>query len=186
MTDPLTLTHPELDRGRLQVRFQWHEDRFAQRISGTAADGRAALAWEAVNPLDTTQREVAWPPSPPIQELSRETIGDRELLLGVGRAGTAHWSVSIETLVIDGRAVLFFDWACRSSQPAGWLGCSYRAEPAGQSGLVESLDIVPLIVICHDDTDCQTDTTGGWQIAPKQLPDSWPATVRWRYGIGLG
>lgn len=181
MSEPIILSHPETGSGLLQVCFHWQQDRFGHSFRGTSADGqRDSECWETVQPLSDAERGAAWPLSPPLQELSRETIAGSELLLGVGRAGVAHWSVSIETLLIDGCPVLWFDYACRSSQQAQWLGSSYRCTPALASGSGM------LRLICHDDTQSTTDRDGVWQIQPRQLPQRWPGTARWRFGIALG
>lgn len=194
LPQPLTLAHPQPAGGCLQVSFHWDQDRFAQQISGATADGRQTEIWQAILPGDDAERQHPWPPSPPLQELSREIIDGRELLLGVGRAGIAHWSVSIETRIIDGHPVLYFDYACRSSQPPDWLGASYRRlapppQPHGNPPLAVQTTHTPAVaalsVICRDDTNWQTTDQGDWVIRPRQLPSRWPATGRWRFAIGL-
>jgi hypothetical protein len=71
--------------------------------------------------------ETAWPPSPPLQEIHLHDLGNGEALLGVGMAGTSHWSISLSTKSNS----LVADLACLvKSGIAGPLSSTYRVHPA--------------------------------------------------------
>lgn len=100
--------------GQVKITFTWSNDRFEHEVR----NGHIQLKSIA------GEREAPWPDSPPLQQLSLETIDGRDVILGVGCAGTSHWSVSVEP--IDGGFV--FDWACQVKTPPEWLGTSYQAD----------------------------------------------------------
>ena len=109
------------DDEQLAVEFRWHGDRFVHRV--LTAGG------EQLSSVDGSEDE-AWPPSPPLQQLSPESTGDKTLIFGVGLAGQSHWSVSVEVVEQEGRPALKFDWACRCKQPPERLGTTYTTGPA--------------------------------------------------------
>ena len=111
---PLRLSLPD---GSLHVDFIWQDDRFAHEFE--LRDGSRVASVEGT-------ADQAWPPSPPLQQLSRELIGDRHAILGVGAAGQSHWSISVEISVDDQQTSLKFDVACRSKTDPQWLGSTYR------------------------------------------------------------
>jgi hypothetical protein len=104
--------------GRLCVEFSWQGDRFAQRI---LLDGReVARSVEG----DASQ---AWPPSPPLQQLSRELIQGVETILAVGAAGQTHFSLSAAIAPIGGETPsVRFDWASRCKAGSGLVQSTYR------------------------------------------------------------
>jgi uncharacterized protein (DUF1778 family) len=55
----------------------------------------------------------AWPPSPPLQELDSLSLSAGPAIFGVGRGGTAHWSVSFlqdrQSATADS---ILTEWAC--------------------------------------------------------------------------
>lgn len=118
-----------LDDDSLQVRFVWQGDRFVHSI--LCQDQVTARSVDG----DSQQ---AWPPSPPIQQLSLEHLGGQDVILGVGAAGKSHWSVCVEPVTdSQGRSALKFDWACRSSQALADLGTEYRIAEAAGAGALE-------------------------------------------------
>ena len=104
--------------GRLRIEFAWVEDRYVQRIS---IDGA-----EVGNSIEGNGSE-AWPPSPPVQQLHSQEIDGSPAILGVGAAGTGHWSISVE---LDGDQAIAFDLACRCKAAAEFLGSRYRLDGA--------------------------------------------------------
>jgi len=162
---------------------------FRHRVRLLGRDGMTIADWDAV--LLSEQED--WPASPPVQELSIERIGDRDCLLGVGRAGKSHWSISIETLANGtdeasspaqprtdasdssrfpaGRA-LRFDIACRCPEPPVWLGSTYRTDAGGL------IHLEPL-----GTTRAEWCGTRMLRIEPTVLPPTWPGTVRWQYDL---
>ncbi|MEM8913893.1 MAG: hypothetical protein AAGC97_19205 [Planctomycetota bacterium] len=113
--------------GRLTLRFDWSNDRFAHRVTMR----RSGKHVEAPEPesefLHLTSIEGGstddFPPSPAIQQLSSEVIEGRQMILGVGGSGTSHFSVSIQVVEQDRTSRtglqsdgLHFDWAVRLSK----------------------------------------------------------------------
>lgn len=68
------------------------------------------------------------PPSPPIQDISVEKRAQSQVALGVGMAGTSHWSISMEAGNDSGS--IEFDVACTPrSQPPAYRS-TYLVQPA--------------------------------------------------------
>ncbi|WP_147867120.1 hypothetical protein [Stieleria maiorica] len=148
---PLSLPHPD----RLgRVLFQWDADRFEHAIEFGA--DRIACRSGADG--------LAWPDSPPIQQLSIESIEGREVALGVGCAGTSHWSLSVEPTPDGFR----FDWACRVKETPKQLGTSYDASAA--------MRVVPedLSTVVLDDAAMRIQPDG---------PIASTGTFRWCYTV---
>ena len=67
----------------------WEKDRFSHALGiVTGHEHRVLLSSCEGGPEDL------WPPSPPLQHILKQTIRDNPALLGVGMAGTGHWSAS--------------------------------------------------------------------------------------------
>ncbi len=112
-TSTLRLSLPD---GSLHVDFVWQQDRFVHEFVLPDGSRVASVEGTASQP---------WPPSPPLQQLSRELINDAYAILGVGAAGQSHWSISVEISQYGQRPALKFDVACRSATPQ-WLGSTYQ------------------------------------------------------------
>ena len=115
----VTLTTPD---SRLIVEFTWLADRFVHVVRRA----EEATADSVLCSIEGGPDE-AWPPSPPLQQLSRESIAGQDVILGVGAAGVSHWSVSVESVPVGDAYALKFELACRSKQSAEFLGSSYRS-----------------------------------------------------------
>ncbi len=145
--------------GRLKVVFQWRADRFVQSVfadgelAGTSLDGDG---------------QTDWPASPPIQQLSLETINDASVVLGVGGAGRAHWSISVEC--VD-ESSLKFDLACRVSGEFGQLASSYRASE--------------MLTLTADDGVAESLGDELWRISPTANQAVGTTTRRWVYRLSL-
>lgn len=149
--------------------FWWDQDRYAHRFVGRVDGDIAASSIEGDSSQD-------WPPSPPIQQLSLESVDDQPAVLGVGGAGRGHWSVS----VLTGRdpskvnCVYFqFDLACRSKREEDrLLGSVYRVEKT--------------VEFVSPDSDCveSEDHLSRQQIRISPYDDS-AETVTWSYRIYL-
>src|SRR5207244_9937204 len=106
---------------RLRIEFAWLGDRYGHIISLIDAHGVAERLLESIEGTANDD----WPPSPPLQSLSMETLTDgRRVALLVGLAGRSHWSASIEPAL--GKAELVFDLACRHGPNHGMLGSRYH------------------------------------------------------------
>ncbi|MEM9828481.1 MAG: hypothetical protein AAF958_17970 [Planctomycetota bacterium] len=109
-----------LAAGPWRIEFFQAGDRFRHRL----CVGDQCIA----ETIDDDGGDPAWPPSPPIQQLSKEPIGSGEAILGVGGAGTGHWSLSVSQ-VMDAQqnsVALNIEWACRTTEAPQYLGTRYR------------------------------------------------------------
>jgi hypothetical protein len=106
---------------RIRVEFTPRGDRYVHIISMLDPSGQIQPLLESVE----GSADDPWPPSPPLQSLSIETLPDgRSAALLVGMAGRSHWSASIEP---DRDApALIFDVACRHPERPLSLGSRYR------------------------------------------------------------
>jgi len=103
----------------LALTFHRQQDRYRHEITLVTPAG--PVPWlESVESSDA----IAWPDSPPFQELSLEWQNDRQVALLVGMAGKSYWSASIETNAAT--RSLRFDIACRLREPPQKLGNTYR------------------------------------------------------------
>ena len=169
--------------GAVQVGFTRLADRFGHWIA--ARDGGG---WRRLLESVEGEGEAPWPPSPALQELHVESRGEHNVVaLLVGRAGPAHWSLSVELAEpAAGGSRLAYDLACRVGVAPGWLGSSYRLGKGVRAERVEE--------------KLQLDWPGGrakldfplskWQandgvlvIERREDPPRWPATVRWGFAL---
>ena len=111
---------------QLTVEFTWHVDRYVHRIISDAGC--------ELTSVDGTPEDL-WPSSPPIQQLSLESIDGQSVLLGVGAAGSGHWSISVSSVVDGEYDALKFELACRSREVPDRLASTYRH---GASGSIDS------------------------------------------------
>jgi hypothetical protein len=189
---------------QLVTNFHWHRDRFLHQLwllptadtapADAPPQGRPAVeAVEDIAPL-------AWPLNPPLQQLDHcQLSGHRQGLVGLGMAGTSHWSLAVE---VEGSR-LWFDVACRVQQAPGPLRSSYRwadagERPAGQSWRLRQPRAAVLFFPRDDHAGsplvgleltaderstelCVDECAGLLQLRPKQPPATWPATICWRY-----
>ena len=151
---PLSLNHPD---GLGSVHFVWNDDRFGHSI----AIGQFEVFCVAGSD------HASWPDSPPIQQLSIETIEGRDVALGVGCAGTSHWSLSIEPTQ-DG---FHFDWACRAKESPNQLGTTY--DPNAKIVFEPQIDATASV------------DSNKTKVEPSQ-PLSGADTYRWQYKVRLG
>ncbi len=114
---------------RLRLSLAWRQDRYQTELF-LDEESSSTLLLSSVE----GSAQDRWPASPPLQSLALESRGEQTVALAVGMAGKAHWSASIETLPEP--LALRFDYACRLSEPAEFLGSTF--EPAQtNSGLFE-------------------------------------------------
>ncbi len=131
-----------------------------------------------------------WPHSPPLQQLDAcPQRGQRQGLVGLGAAGTSHWSLAVES---DVSGCLSFDVACRVRTPPIFLGSTYELVlPTGQhTHVVEGISFDGpegwRWSLQGGDRDgpvrCQLEAQR-LVIRPANCPDTWPATIRWKYRL---
>jgi len=134
--------------------------------------------------------EDAWPPSPPLQQLSLEgaRAGHQAALL-IGMAGRSHWSLSV-VKIADEPGSLEFDVACRANQSPLRLGSSYHTRipaSADRSGVVLQAAPIPVRISADaglDGTRCEIAVCEG-RLTIVSTPDArpMPATYRWKYHV---
>jgi hypothetical protein len=174
----------------LRVEFVRHGDRYGHRLIAVDKDGRKLLVLESVE----GGAAESWPPSPPLRNLSIETLPDgRRVALFVGMAGRGHWSASIEAL--PDAAAFVFDIACRSSGGEPELASSYRLSAPSAAKLFIAADQT-WIEVSSEQRDVVISPAGE-PAAPcslKMLSDTSFAiapqpqrgvTTRWKYRIEL-
>lgn len=86
--------------------------------------------------------QTLWPPSPPIQDVTFEERNDCSVFLGVGRAGTAHWSSSFQ--LMDNKRRLVIEHACRTPVVPEVLSISYSIK---DHWLIDAPDKKGLVVL---------------------------------------
>ncbi|QDV67951.1 hypothetical protein Poly24_16570 [Rosistilla carotiformis] len=167
----------------LALRLVWQQDRFGHAIDVLQAGQRSPLLETVVDPAPT-----AWPRNTPLQQASLETIDGRLAILGVGLAGTSHWSLSLETLA--GESVgLRIDCACRCTTAPESLGSQYRwadgidCQTDAFAGILFRGDQVCVQVAPDDEKTVITCTADEklCEIRPESLPNETPQTIRWCY-----
>lgn len=169
-----------LSAGNLRVEFWREGDRYRHQIAldlrGTTRPWLASVEGAADDP---------WPPSPPLQELHIEVRpGDKQVALLVGRAGRAHWSLSLE--IDRSRETLLFDVACRCASSANHLQSSYRALDGALRDGTERIAFSGY-ELCLLEGELRFDDGGaGFSIGPGRGVCEAAAiqTFRWRYQIG--
>lgn len=190
---PLCIETPLVGGHALRVEFVWHGDRYRHLIAVARPDGSAVPCFESVE----GGAADPWPPSPPLQSLSIETLPDgRRVALLVGMAGKSHWSASIEPSA-SGRS-LVFDIACRVAGPNPILGSQYclagqpgaMLSPSGDGCRAEvSFGPVLAALATSSEAGCAASIAavgkGEWAIRPPGTP-AVSATTRWKYQCLLG
>jgi len=152
----------------VEIVFSWCGDRWSHAIH---FPGQAdAATWRSVEGRETPGGDAAWPVSPVIVELS--PVPSADAVVGVGRAGKSHFSVSFTTkpagsFPAGSGCRLFVECACRIQEPPGWLGSTYEraGERTGLAGPPSSLVRIPAAI-------------------DPAITGSLPRTVTWSYFVG--
>lgn len=159
----------------------WREaDRYVHQVSLETAAGQRLWLASVEGAADDL-----WPPSPPLQELHLEQRpGGIQVALLVGRAGRAHWSLSVEA---DGsRGTLSFDVACRSRGTADKLHSNYHCSDDCRLKAERVLLSGYEVRLLEGELRFDGVTGSGLSIGPQQnARDAGQVqTFRWRYQIG--
>ncbi len=191
--------------GPLRLSFVKHRDRYAQRLEIKVANqsneaenadkgGMFMPLWETMEAVTAANHSSTdWPASPPLQEVHFETRPDgRQIALAVGRAGSSHWSLSVEPFTAGCGFVM--DVACRVREIPLWLGSSYR-RVTGKDQLLESATYLSddhrnlserIQFAPSPEFEEQTRLEfylEGWNICPADLHGPLPRTIRWQYHV---
>lgn len=152
----------------VEIVFTWCGDRWSHAIH---FPGHAdAATWRSVEGPEEPGGDAAWPVSPVIVELS--PVPSASAVVGVGRAGKSHFSVSFTTkpagsFPAGSGCRLFVECACRIQEPPGWLGSTYEraGERTGSAGPPSRLVRIPAAI-------------------DPAITGSLPRTVTWSYFVG--
>lgn len=134
---------------------------------------------------------TAWPPSPVIQDLSKQEGPSGVFLAGLGMAGKSHWSVVIRT--IPDSAAIEFDLACRVKKEPEWIGSTYsvlNADSQLESAATLKLEVSGAVIRCETLTDepgcCLESEPGRLTLVSNLNPGrELPRTIRWKYRFSL-
>lgn len=126
----------------LRVVFAWTGDRWGHAIEWVDGE-RTVAVWRSVE----GSAQDDWPASPALQDLSLEQLPDgRKVIFLVGKAGSSHWSASVETVADPPQ--LIFDIACRHGA-TGQLGSQYERIVASPPCLFAKSDLASTRVRCE-------------------------------------
>lgn len=193
MPDPQVLATEPKNGIQLMVEFEQANDRWLHRIKAVELDdggaGASANSGEMtlLSSIEGTS-DQDWPASGALQEVTMQELGDNLVILGVGMAGCAHWSVSCS---VHG-AELKFDWACLvkdateiSKLSERHVGSKYRIhdKPDDLSLRVETL--------------AQSESSNDWStlmtregdtlvLNPGDFSKSQTVATRWAYTVKIG
>jgi hypothetical protein len=131
-----------------------------------------------------------WPPSPAFQELVIESKADSacSVAMLLGRAGTSHWSASIEA--DNARVQIRWDVACRLSHPPQFLGSTYHVTDSCERS---SRDDALILACAERERLILGEASGrpgglrldGGRCLLSPLPQDPPATLRWKYFLAV-
>lgn len=173
----------ELKTAGLCLRFSRIGDRFQLRLQ---VDG--ALLLETVN----SGADEAWPAAPPLQQLHEQVLPTGAVVLGVGSAGTTHWSASFAA---KGPGVVWCEYAARVSRTwapkSEWLGTSFQiaegwALSLGQNELTlarQSRKV--LLQALGPESQLTANRAGSFELAPAKDFIQRSNTIQWRLAICL-
>ncbi|MFO0916340.1 MAG: hypothetical protein U0795_25505 [Pirellulales bacterium] len=179
---PLVLTTGGTTEGlRLELTLTWLGDRYGQRLVVINELGERC---EVAESCEGTADDL-WPPAPPLQQVLMHTIADQvPAALGVGMAGTSHWSVSIEADPREPRIVWDVACRCQPSAPGRLHSTFRRIEPPSLDDLPCGLRPVPLdipeagpAIISSEGRQTEFRPAAGTENSPS---GEW-TTVRWRF-----
>jgi hypothetical protein len=174
----------------LRVDFVRQGDRYGHRLVVVDTAGRELVVLDSVE----GDASAPSPPSPPLQNLSIETLPNgRRVALLVGMAGRGHWSASIEAL--PGAAVFVFDIACRSAGGEPALASSYRLAAPSAARLFIAADETWIEARCEQRdvvispagevaAPCALKMLDDASFAISPLPQK-GTTIRWKYRVEL-
>ncbi len=173
----------ELSGGPLgKLAFHWSGDRYVHEWHFPGQ--LESIALRSVE----SGSEVAWPVSPPLQQIHRQSFGDgREVVFGVGMAGRGHWSASF-TLIPDLNCWIV-ELACRAAVTPETLLSSYRLSglwtPGETCGYRCDRGTQPLCIEPISPSSNAELSSDLLQIAPNGTIDS-NSTHQWAFRLRVG
>lgn len=172
-----------LETSGLEFRFPRIGDRYGLTISL-----RSELVLEALAGSETD----AWPAAPPLQQLHEQELPAGLAVLGVGSAGTSHWSASFS---VRGPGLVWCEYAARVSHPwnhAGeWLGTRFHLakdwnwERAERGLRLLRRDQQLLLELLGEESEWEMVRPNEVAFRPAQGFPQRTKTVEWRAAIRL-
>ena len=168
---------PSADGGcQIAIQFQWREDRFVQEVGYVVAN-------EFFPVLRSVDGDgvLAWPPSPPLQNLHEQTVNGRQVLMGLGAAGTTHWSAAFEAS--NNQIVCHF--AARIQNKAEFLGSTFQKPSiADQHKVMDELPLIELVAIDGSKSAVPTNLKNSpIVVLPPPCSSTARQTVQWKFAF---
>lgn len=134
----------------------------------------------------------AWPAAPPLQQLHAQELSTGGAVLGVGSAGTTHWSASFSERA---PGLVWCEYAARVSRPwnpeGEWLGTTFRVAEGWQSEQTErGLHLLAAgqrleLELLGSGSEVESIRSGEFAIRPIQKLPQQAKTVEWRVAVKL-
>ena len=173
----------ELESAGLCLRFARAGDRFQLRL---LVDGTPLL--EAAAGEDN----AAWPSAPPLQQLHEQVLPTGPVVLGVGSAGTTHWSASFS---VREPGVVWCEYAARVSRAweasSQWLGTTFRSSEgwewssAGNELILSNSKQTVCLRTLGPESQLNLDPPSVLVVAPANGFAQRSNTIQWRLAICL-
>ena len=159
--------------------FDWAGDRYHHALHFASSNGDVSVM------SVESGSEVAWPASPPLQQIHRQSFADgREVVFGVGMAGRGPWSASF-TLIPDLKCWIV-ELACRASVAPETLSSSYRLQGIwrndGESGVRCDQATLPLRLEAASPSSSTQFGDSLLTFSPQQLTSA-AATQQWAFKL---
>lgn len=175
----------------VRVRFTWRGDRFGHTISFVRGNEEIVC----VESCEGNSNDD-WPPSPPVQEIHQQQTDGGKILFLTGMAGTAHWSMTVETRerTVSGSPIelLWFDAAVRVKSRPTLLGSSYQSlspckwiDMSGTLQAVGSPQAAVMFALPDGNNQGWHTPSTERRLVKAHVPDSVdsPTTIQWSYGV---
>ena len=196
MSEQITNQTPARDQSAVKLVFEQRNDRWAQQWFLITDQGRNVFLTSAEGTPDQN-----WPPSPPLQEVSRHELATGDAVLCVGMAGKSHWSASysVESSTQPSQPIqINADLAClqkgASSVPVEMLaiGSTFELDAActvvaSTEGRIEvSLNADQIVLTAFSGEGCETVfglTDHTLRVRPRHVSNSPVVATRWGFVV---
>jgi hypothetical protein len=194
MSEPLVIISQPLNGVSFGLEFTSQADRFGHQVFARSDSWESDLV--LYNSIEGDEHSN-WPPSPPLQDVHQQVIGDQAVVMAVGMAGASHWSAACSLRENDQRIGFHFDIACRIKNEPDWLGSTYlrpnnEAESKHPNSALSDFDVQVLAI--EVDGSAAKISEGGQQLVITAGPESGEEkpqiagslkspsrTIRWQY-----
>lgn len=98
----------------LFAQFWKHDDRYHHELGLITGEQKTVL----LSSIEGSPNDF-WPSCPPIQQLYKQTVDENPVVLGVGMAGSRHYSTSVLLQPTESSVQLIVESACLIKDPPG-------------------------------------------------------------------